>query len=167
VLFAVVMVYPRPQLLAHQPEEMGSGSPECRGSAPGLDAEVVQLWTGPCRPSTTRTCSSMRPTAKPGSTTDRVLRRSSSLSGYADGRAGEALGFDVGDNRERRKPWTFSALAESAWPGRGSYRRPDAHSGLKRAIGTVFQVPPGRDAGSISCAPFSIVPKGSQDMVAP
>jgi len=84
----------------------------------------------------------------------------------ADGRR-EVLGFDVGDT-ENEGFWT-SFLRSLKVRGLDGVKlvMSDAHSGLKRAIGTVFQ-----GASWQRCRVhfmrnvLSIVPKGSQDMVA-
>ncbi len=84
----------------------------------------------------------------------------------ADGRR-EVLGFDVGDS-ENEGFWT-SFLRSLKARGLDGVKLAisDAHSGLKKAIGTVFH-----GAGWQRCRVhfmrnvLSIVPKGSQDMVA-
>ena len=84
----------------------------------------------------------------------------------ADGRR-EVLGFDVGDS-ENEGFWTAFLRSLTA-PGLDGVKLAisDAHSGLKKAIGTVFQ-----GAGWQRCRVHSMrnvlssVPRGSQDMVA-
>ena len=84
----------------------------------------------------------------------------------ADGRR-EVLGFDVGDT-ENEGFWTaFLRSLKARGLGGVQLVMSDAHSGLKKAIGTVFQ-----GASWQRCRVhfmrnvLSIVPKGSQDMVA-
>jgi putative transposase len=84
----------------------------------------------------------------------------------ADGRR-EVLGFDVGDS-ENEGFWT-SFLRSLKTRGLDGVKliMSDAHTGLKKAIGTVFQ-----GAGWQRCRVhfmrnvLAVVPKGSQDMVA-
>jgi transposase-like protein len=84
----------------------------------------------------------------------------------ADGRR-EVLGFDVGDS-ENEDFWT-SFLRGLKTRGLGGVKLviSDAHTGLKKAIGTVFQ-----GAGWQRCRVhfmrnvLAVVPKGSQEMVA-
>jgi putative transposase len=84
----------------------------------------------------------------------------------ADGRR-EVLGFDVGDT-ENEAFWT-AFLRSMKTRGLGGVKlvMSDAHSGLKKAIGTVFQ-----GASWQRCRVhfmrnvLSVVPKGSQEMVA-
>ena len=84
----------------------------------------------------------------------------------ADGRR-EVLGFDVGDT-ENEAFWTaFLRTMKARGLGGVKLVMSDAHSGLKKAIGTVFQC-----ASWQRCRVhfmrnvLSVVPKGSQDMVA-
>jgi len=84
----------------------------------------------------------------------------------ADGRR-EVLGFDVGDT-ENEGFWTaFLRSLKVLWLDGVKLVMSDAHSGLKKAIGTVFQ-----GASWQRCRVhfmrnvLSVVPKGSQDMVA-
>jgi putative transposase len=84
----------------------------------------------------------------------------------ADGRR-EVLGFDVGDT-EKEAFWTgFLRTLKTRGLGGVKLVMSDAHSGLKKAIGTVFQ-----GASWQRCRVhfmrnvLAIVPKGSQDMVA-
>ena len=84
----------------------------------------------------------------------------------ADGRR-EVLGFDVGDT-ENEGFWTaFLRSLKARGLGGVQLVMSDAHSGLKKAIGTVFQ-----GASWQRCRVhfmrnvLSVVPKGSQDMVA-
>ncbi|WP_294178572.1 IS256 family transposase [uncultured Schumannella sp.] len=84
----------------------------------------------------------------------------------ADGRR-EVLGFDVGDT-ENEAFWTaFLRTMKARGLGGVKLVMSDAHSGLKKAIGTVFQ-----GASWQRCRVhfmrnvLSVVPKGSQEMVA-
>jgi len=84
----------------------------------------------------------------------------------ADGRR-EVLGFDVGDT-ENEAFWTgFLRSLKTRELGGVALVMSDAHSGLKKAINTVFQ-----DASWQRCRVhfmrnvLAVVPKGSQDMVA-
>lgn len=84
----------------------------------------------------------------------------------ADGRR-EVLGFDVGDT-ENEAFWTaFLRSMKTRGLGGVQLVMSDAHSGLKKAIGTVFQ-----GASWQRCRVhfmrnvLAVVPKGSQDMVA-
>ena len=72
----------------------------------------------------------------------------------ADGRR-EVLGFDVGDS-ENEGFWTAFLRSLKARGLDGvQLVISDAHSGLKKAIGTVFQARRGSVAGCISCATCS------------
>jgi transposase-like protein len=84
----------------------------------------------------------------------------------ADGRR-EVLGFDVGDT-ENEAFWTgFLRSLKTRGPGGMALVMSDAHSGLKKAINTVFQ-----GASWQRCRVhfmrnvLAVMPKGSQDMVA-
>jgi putative transposase len=84
----------------------------------------------------------------------------------ADGRR-EVLGFDVGDSENEGFWASFLRSSKTRSLDRVKLVMSDAHTGLKEAIGTVFQ-----GAGWQRCRVhvirnvLAVVPKGSQDMVA-
>jgi putative transposase len=84
----------------------------------------------------------------------------------ADGRR-EGLGFDVGDT-ENEGFWTvFLRSLKALGLGGVKLVMADAHSGLKKAIGTVFQGTAWqRCRVHFMRNVLSVVPKGSQEMVA-
>jgi putative transposase len=87
--------------------------------------------------------------------------------GVAADRRREVLGFDVGDSANESFGTAFPAVAEGPRAGRVKLVISNAHTGLKKAIGTVFQ-----GAAWQRCRVHfmrnvpSTVPNGSQEMVA-